>query len=461
MAMKAPSPTFKHRIPRKRTAPENLLDERVSKYLKFVGNTDCLSIDPFDAASEQADTSLVPQKLFKDADTPDVNAGLLTEQGLRLLNKSNRPCSLKGCPSTSLGTHSENSMKTWLSDETKDAINADDPSYSERLKEKGIYFADDEPDKDPSKIRELMKAVSAKRPNYTAPDRTAARGLRIRARKTVNESAMIQDVLPDIVPLTELWRAKDISTTPEQKWHRMVMIRPDEPELLRAPKPNWTIGWSYSVFSNYREAMRRLGMIVCPVSENTQLAIPLFTIEVEGPEGRLEVARLQNLHNGATMLANLLDIWKLGLGENTDGFFNKVHAMSLELTKETVQLSCYWARKENGGIKFYGRSINAWHFYDGHQYKKAHRYTRNALEWVREQALEWVSLALLALEHKLKTELLIPKTPRTPPSQASTNRTRSLTSVSSLASTPVKKKVATRTRKALSRGKEEEGEGEA
>ena len=98
------------------------------------------------------------------------------------------------------------------------------------------------------------------------------------------------------------------------------------------------------------------------------------------------------------MLANLLDIWKLGLGENTDGFFNNVHAMSLELTKEAVQLSYYWARKENGGIKFYGRSINGWHFYDEHKYKKAHRYTRNALEWVREQALKWVCPALSALE---------------------------------------------------------------
>ena len=306
-----------------------------------------------------------------------------------------------------------------------------------------------------------MKAVSAKRPNYTAPDRTAARGLRIRARKSVNEFAIIQNVLPDVVPLAELWRAKDISTTPGQKWHRMVMIRPDEPEFLRAPKPNWTIGWSYSVFSNYREAMRRLGMIMCPVSENAKLAIPLFTIEVEGPEGSLEVARLQNLHNGATMLANLLDIWKLGLGENTDGFFNNVHAMSLELTKETVQLSYYWARKENGGIKFYGRSINGWHFYDEHQYKKAHRYTRNALEWVREQALKWVCPALSALEHKLKTESVIPKTPRTPSSQASTKRTCSLTSVSSSIGAPVKKNVAPKTRKALSGRKGEAGERKA
>ena len=58
MAMRTSSPTCNDRIERKRTAPETPLDERVYKYLKSAGNTDCLSIDPLYAASEQGDTSL-------------------------------------------------------------------------------------------------------------------------------------------------------------------------------------------------------------------------------------------------------------------------------------------------------------------------------------------------------------------------------------------------------------------
>ena len=168
---------------------------------------------------------LVPQKHSKDADTPDVNVGPLTEQALRQLNKSNRPYSSEASPPMTLGTRSENSINSGLSDEPKNAINADDPCYFRGLKERGIYFADDESDKDPSNIQELMKAVSAKRPKHAGPDGTAARTLRIRARKALNESAMVQSVLPEIVPLPELWRANDISTTPDQKWHHMVMIR--------------------------------------------------------------------------------------------------------------------------------------------------------------------------------------------------------------------------------------------
>ena len=151
-----------------------------------------------------------------------------------------------------------------------------------------------------------------------------------------------------IAPIREVGLDGTISTTSDQEWHRMVMIQPHqphEPQLLTAPKPARTVGWSMKVFRKYPKAMRCLATTVCPVSGNSELAVPLFTIEVKGDKGSTKVASLQSLHYGATMLANLLKVWNACLGENTDELFNKVHAMSLELTAETIHLSCYWARK--------------------------------------------------------------------------------------------------------------------
>ena len=249
-----------------------------------------------------------------------------------------------------------------------------------------------------------------------------------------------------IAPIREVGLDGTISTTSDQEWHRMVMIQPHqphEPQLLTAPKPARTVGWSIKVFRKYPNAMRCLATTVCPVSGNSELAIPLFTIEVKGDEGSTQVASLQNSHNGATMLANLLEVWNACLGENTDGFLNKVHTMSLELTAETVHLSCYWARKENGEIKYYGRSLYGWCLSSDEDYKKAHRYTRNALEWVRKQALEWLCPALSALEDKLNTGSYISRAPYTSPDQGNGKRPRSVASAPSLASAPVKKKRGT------------------
>ena len=260
-----------------------------------------------------------------------------------------------------------------------------------------------------------------------------------------------------IAPIGELEMDRDISIASDQRWHRTAMIRPEESQMLTAPKPDRTIGWSARVFSNqYLKAMSCLGHTIAPIAGNSRVVIPLFTIEIKGGKGVFDVIRLQNLHNGATMLANLFEIWKLNQDE--DGFFNKVHAMSLELTKESIQLSCYWARKSDQGIEFYGRALYGWHLYDGHSFKKAHRYIRNALEWVREQAFQWVCPALSALEDMLTTSPLPLTTPRTPDVRANGKRTRSVAS-SSTASTPVKKKGATKTRKTL--GKAEAGQGEA
>ena len=123
--------------------------------------------------------------------------------------------------------------------------------------------------------------------------------------------------------------------------------------------------------------------------------------------------------------------------------------MSLELTAETVHLSCYWARKENGEINYYGRLLYGWILSSDEDYQKAHRYTRNALEWVREQAFEWLCPALSALEDKLNTGSSLSRIPLTPPDQGSGKRPRSMTSKSSSAFPGRKKRGTNKTSKKL------------
>ena len=416
---------FDDKMQRKRPSCESFTDERPYKYTKTANNLDH----------------------SPDLNPPEAFTLPLSRQALSDLNRLNRSSSSEPLlPMSPEVCSSESGKDSELSDEPEGAVNAEHSSYLTGLRERGIFFADDEPDKYPSNINKLMKNISAQRDNYAAPSHTAARELRILARKAPNESEIEQHVLPMIAPIRELGLDGNISTTSDQKWHRMVMIRPHEPQVLTAPKPDRTVGWSIKVFNKYRKAMRCLATTVCPVSENSELAIPLFTIEVKGDKGSTKVASLQNLHNGATMLANLLNVWNACLGENTDGFYNKVHAMSLELTADIVHLSCYWARKENGEIKYYGRSLYGWILSSDEDYKKAHRYTRNALEWLCP--------ALSALEDKLNTGSFLSRTPYTSPDQGSGERPRSVTSPSSSASSPVKKKRGTnKTSKALSAAK--------
>ena len=510
MSIRTPRSTCNDRIQQKRTAPGNSIDERVYKYLKSMSNADCVSIGPLDrpidlpskqprkpgrksksaqcgnqfryrepdignprASPESHHDLLRAREDLSQArarcaqvqtyspvlNPPDTIRLPLSRQALSDLNKLNQSFSSGSSLSTSPEVPSVATEDTGLRDEPRGAINAYDEGYSAALQDKGIYFADaEEPDKDPSNIQGLMTAVSAARTNYTDRDNKAAMDLRVLMRKATNESETVQSILPEIVPVRELKIDNDISTAPEQFWDRKAMIGPTDKPMLTAPKPDRAIGWARHVFSEFPQARTYLGYAMCP-ARKSGLTLPLFTIEVKGDKGSLKVARLQNLHNGATMLYNLLRIREACLGKETEDFFNKVHAMSLELTADVVQLSCYWAARDGDGtINYYGRVTHVWTPYDGSHYKQAHRYIRNALEWVRGQALEWVCSALSALETRIKANPLLLTTPHTPSSPASIKRAISMASLDSLISSPLKKLGTDKLRNALSAAEKAVGE---
>lgn len=114
-----------------------------------------------------------------------------------------------------------------------------------------------------------------------------------------------------------------------------------QPEIA-APKPDRTFGWSYKAFASHIDDIRALGVHACPILTEP-LVFPIFAIEIKGAQGALEVARLQNLHNGATMLSNLLYLRRNSgnMQEKMKEFFNKIYVLSFEITAENIQMSGY------------------------------------------------------------------------------------------------------------------------
>ena len=520
MAIRNPGSSCNDQLQRKRPAPSSPINERVSKYLKDISNTDYKPIDPLDrqtdvpdqehhigstgskstpsgnqrrtrqkdpdhaslhAASEQLDTSLLDgadklaqsrggctehQKPSKDPDLPDVIVGPLTEQALRQLNKANCTSSVEGPPSIASGASSAPPGTSVLG-EPKGTISAYHANYPNALTRRGIVFADGATDELPSNLEALKKALKKKR-DVSGPDDTAAMRLGKLIDKAHTQQATVQKILPKVIPLEELDFSDEFYTVPGQLWDRRIMVAPNAKPSLTAPKPDMTIGWS-SNFFEHQLAIDHLGASACPVAKDPRLAFPLFTVEVKGPGGTLKVAKLQNLHNGATMLSNLWHIRQFYDEETHDAFFNKVHALSLQLTHEVIQLSCYWAtRKQDGNLKFYGTEVDIWPISKPEQYKKAYRYTCNALEWVRDQAYEWIFPALATLEESLITSVPMP-----PPTRLNRDKTANRITFSTSESVPAstsskkraknsaspssKKRRSRKTTKSLSADKAESG----
>ena len=106
----------------------------------------------------------------------------LTRQALQHLNRTNNQSSSSAASLSISSEVSSELLDSLALDEPKGTINAYKPKYVFALEERGIYFADDEPEKTPSNLDELTGAIFGSR-DSPKPDDVLAVNLRIFVRK--------------------------------------------------------------------------------------------------------------------------------------------------------------------------------------------------------------------------------------------------------------------------------------
>jgi hypothetical protein len=72
------------------------------------------------------------------------------------------------------------------------------------------------------------------------------------------------------------------------------------------------------------------------MSPARDIAWPYCTIEIKGPQGQLNVARLQNSLNGAVMMNNMLELRRM-LGKEYE-LLGQIIVVTMELTTESISL---------------------------------------------------------------------------------------------------------------------------
>ena len=262
----------------------------------------------------------------------------LTKEALGLLNGNT------GETSRSLSSNTSESGTT----EAEGSINAYNPDYRNALEARDVHFAektDTPPDFD--ELRQAMLLPG----NGSEPNDIEAENLRAQLDDANNESAVLKEILPRIVPLKLIQLKYDTACIKEQLWRREICVRPDMKPALTTPKPHLTIGWRPEAFeSNFRKAYKSLKAFISPAAGYRNVAWPIFTIEIGGDGVTVGVVGLQNLHNGAVLLSNLFELKRL-CGDEA-AFVDKIHVIGVKLTAESIRLSCYWAfRNDLGGVE--------------------------------------------------------------------------------------------------------------
>jgi hypothetical protein len=265
----------------------------------------------------------------------------------------------------------------------------------------------------PSDLQELLEYMARPRDQlekFTKDLRPET--FRLRLAKAITMNGFIQEIIPTIIPvLKKYWTSPADACPIGRQWNPDAHLRPLHPPSL-ALEPCQAFGFITSSFpypgirSRTKAGSQwELGELCSGVSW------PYFTIECrylfprrDDPE-LPDANNLQNRHNGAAMIENLLRLKQI-VGQEY-GFLDSIQALSMDIDATTLSVSCHWATKSSQGQLFYRsaviyrRQFNDAPVEDIHAIRAA---VTNALEWIRDRTWRRVNADLTLLEERLAVE---------------------------------------------------------
>jgi len=198
-----------------------------------------------------------------------------------------------------------------LSSKSK-SVTAYDVDFDDILEARRVVEAGDE---EPNNWRELQSLVGRDRAS-APPEEHEIKSIRVTVRRSSNENSVSSSVFPRIFPVTRVDTCQTLKEQWNRQWAHWIPPYQNHDPKLAPPQPDYAIGYHTKLFPC--GAIRRLQGLASP-SKN-KLSFPIFFAELKGSSGAMNVAKLQNLHNGASAVYNLLRLYQaLGLEDDFYG----------------------------------------------------------------------------------------------------------------------------------------------
>jgi hypothetical protein len=297
-------------------------------------------------------------------------------------------------------------------------INSGDASFELELHRRRAFFAHDHEhdSKAPADLEQLERALGSRRAS-PEPDEAYLASFQRRLRNSCNEAAVVQGVMPRLVPIDRLLDRENVMTVPNQQWDKecALPIPPSAQYRIPPPKPDQTIGPAASNFTAFERALAHLAHAARPIRSLANLTFPLVTVEAKGDRGH-NVCRSQSLHNAAVMLHQLLRLWQLT--GRADDLYGRSLVCTISITTQTCAVSHYWLEAgdaSGAGVAVYGRLFKSWtlNLREPIDLGAIVGCIRNAIDLAVDRGTALILERLHALEHNLSSSL-----PPSPPSSS-------------------------------------------
>lgn len=248
--------------------------------------------------------------------------------------------------------------------------------YRSELAINGIILIDPSIDP-PFNLQDIRGSLSKTRNDINISEEERSRHCTLVDKiRSLNEAALIQAVLPALFDYTELYLSSEIAFHVGTRWTNQAIIS----KKLGQPQPDQTLGLPYdNKCIQYRQAFDAARDWFTQLQPAKGLVTPLLTVEIKGPGGSLDEARLQNRHNGACMVSNIVKL-KRAAKQRVTTYRNRIQALTIEITPESVQVSCHWMDRKkrylSGPVQ---PTTNIM------ELDRARQLVRNAIDWAKQE----------------------------------------------------------------------------
>jgi hypothetical protein len=279
-------------------------------------------------------------------------------------------------------------------------INSADASFELEVHRRRAFFGHRHT-RTPDDLEEVERAINACR-DSPEPDGTYLASFQRRLRNSCNEAAVVQGVMPKLVPIDRLLDREDVVTVPNQQWDKEcgLPFPPSAQYRIPPPKPDQTVGPAASNFTAFETALAHLSHAARPIRSLSDLTFPLITIEAKGDKGH-NVCRSQSLHNAAVMLHQLLRLWEHT--GNAEDLFGQSLVYTISITTQTCAVSHYWMESGPSGVAVYGRLFKSWtlNLQEPIDLGAIIRSIRNAIDFAINRGIKLIRERLELLEDRL------------------------------------------------------------
>ena len=229
------------------------------------------------------------------------------------------------------------------------------------------------------------------------------KNIRVTVRRSSNENSISFSVFSRIFLVSRVNICHTLKKHWNHQWTHWISSYANHNSKVASSQSNYVIEYHIKLFFN--DIIQRLQELAS-FSKN-KLSFLVFFVELKETSSAMNVAKLQNLHNEASAIYNILRLHQT-IDEKND-FYDRIWVLLLDINDEMWRLQCHWISKSDHEYEiYYSKILRCWAIKDSRVtiVSEARASMRNIVNRMRDVLFKDLYTAMNIYEKILNSQLL-------------------------------------------------------